>query len=356
VPYRDFPVEYPILALPFFVLPKLVAGGYSAYKLAFALEMLVANAIAVTLLLYRLPSASRLLWYTGAFAAFCPLLLTRFDLLVMAWAFAALVAWQSGRPFLGGFLAGSGAMLKIVPGLAALGMGDREKLRPTLAGLSLALVSGLALWLGLGGEGVLRSFLYHAERGLEVESTYGGLAGLAALHWDLPHSWAYLHKSVEIQTPWSAGMSRLATLLQPLALCMVAWRAYRGGPDDSLRFVAAGILGFVIFGKVLSPQYLIWLLPFVAALSGRRGAVSRGLFLAASLMTSFLYPHHFSWFAEFRPEAFVILNLRNLLLLGLWIYWLAPETGKVLGVERPVTVHFRNLGRAQPGRGALEGA
>jgi hypothetical protein len=41
------------------------------------------------------------------------------------------------------------------------------------------------------------------------------------------------------------------------------------------------VLGFLLAGKVLSPQYLLWVLPFPLAMAGRAGRWARGLTLAA---------------------------------------------------------------------------
>ena len=60
---------------------------------------------------------------------------------------------------------------------------------------------------------------------------------------------------------------------------MVMWAFRRSGMADGLRFSAAAVLAFIVFGKVLSPQYLIWLFPFMAVLDGRTGSVARKIFL-----------------------------------------------------------------------------
>ena len=47
VPYRDFPLEYPIGCLPQLVLPRLAGRGVVAYRTAYVAEMLLANAVLV---------------------------------------------------------------------------------------------------------------------------------------------------------------------------------------------------------------------------------------------------------------------------------------------------------------------
>jgi hypothetical protein len=47
IPYRDFRVEYPPLALPLFLAPALASSDVTRFKIAFAVEMLIFNATTV---------------------------------------------------------------------------------------------------------------------------------------------------------------------------------------------------------------------------------------------------------------------------------------------------------------------
>jgi hypothetical protein len=330
VPYRDFPVEYPVLALPFFVAPRLLATEFDRYKVMFALEMLTANAFALGLIAlwsgrdgtYHVV-AGRLAWLTLAFAVLCPLALCRFDLLAMSWTFAAAVVWHSRRPLLGGILAGSGILLKLVPGVVAVPglMSSRTGRLRALGGLVVSASLGATSWFLLGGQAVSRSFGYHLERGVEIGSVFGGALMGAAVALGATLETVYRHKSLEVVTPWSDLVGSFGFPVQALALILVALRARQAEGREPLRFAAAAVLAFVAFGKVLSPQYLLWLLPFVACLDDRMGVWSRSVFLLACVITTFLYPMAFHWLLGFRGWAIGLLNYRNALLVGLWVYW-----------------------------------
>ncbi len=82
VPYRDYLVEYPILAFVFFLIPRLLVSDRLGYRIAFGVQLLLFNAAAVFLVarhvareegVDRVPA--RLAWYTAFFASLCPLLL-----------------------------------------------------------------------------------------------------------------------------------------------------------------------------------------------------------------------------------------------------------------------------------------
>lgn len=328
VPYRDFVLEYPVVAVPVFLLPKLFAADYGAYKVAFGVEMLLCNAAAVWLVARRVERsegpglvAGRLAWYSAFFAALCPLVVTKFDLAPMALSFAAAVAWFSGRSALGGLATGLAVLLKIYPGvLAAPGLvvaWNRRRGRALLA-LAATVAAGSALWFGVGGTRAFRSLQYHTERGLEIESLYSGILIVISELLRAPIATAYNHFSTELVSPWSASWARLAFPIQAAALLIVLARSWRTRAREPMRDASAAILAFIAFGKVLSPQYVIWLFPFLAVVRGPTGALARPIFLACCLATTLIYPWGIDRLIGFDRLAVLLLNGRNLLLLALW--------------------------------------
>ena len=82
------------------------------------------------------------------------------------------------------------------------------------------------------------------------------------------------------------------------------WGLYALGSATRERLLtasAAAVCAFIVFDRVLSPQYLIWLAPLVATVSGRRGLAAMALLACAMAMTQVYYPLHFDPLKTFEP-------------------------------------------------------
>ncbi len=126
----------------------------------------------------------------------------------------------------------------------------------------------------------------------------------------------FSHESSNLDAPGSEMAARFGVPIQLLAMLVVAWRSVRADPADGLRLAGAAVLAFSVTGKVISPQYLIWVYPFVAAIDGPSGRVGRPIFLVASVLTLILYPWGFLALRDLHPSALILLNLRNLALVA----------------------------------------
>ena len=175
------------------------------------------------------------------------------------------------------------------------------------------------VWFLIGGVSVLDSFRYHASRGLGVETVYAG----AVLAWgqlagiDVP--WVFEHKAAHLAPEWGSSLAALAAPLQAVALLLVVVQFWRSGMTDGMRYAAAAVLATLVTSKVLSPQYLIWLFPFLSVLDGWTGSRVRWLFLFCCVITAMIYPGPaFAQILDHQGGAAVlVLNLRNVLLLVL---------------------------------------
>ncbi|MDX6513074.1 MAG: hypothetical protein QOE36_2578, partial [Gaiellaceae bacterium] len=111
-----------------------------------------------------------------------------------------------------------------------------------------------------------------------------------------------------------------------IAVVAAVWLLFARSPRrgaDLVAAAAAAVAVFVVFDRVLSPQFLVWLLPLVALLSGRR-ALAAGAFLLAALgITQAIFPHRYDALVAFEATPIWILVVRDALLLALAAFLVA---------------------------------
>ena len=317
VPYRDFAVEYPPGALAMFILP----AAFPNYAAAFAWEMAVCGLVLVAVVAAIRREAAFYVALAPVLAG--SLILSRFDLWPALLTVAALAALLRERHRLGWGLLGAAVAAKLWPLVLvplALAWSYRAgRIRAALVGLAVAaavfvpfaIVAPHGLWDSLRGQ---------ASRPLQIESL-GASLFTAFGH---PHVISS-HGSQNVAG--HGGVAALFALLQVAAL-VALWIAFARGPSDGdrlLRYSAAAVCAFIAFGKVLSPQFLLWLIPLVPLVRGRRGLAATGLLTAALVLTQVWFPRRY-WdyvYAFHNAGAVVARNLALVALL-LVLVWPVP--------------------------------
>jgi hypothetical protein len=288
VPYRDFRLEYPPGALAAIVPPALGKPSEHTYAVRFELAMLALFAAMIVLLAGR-PRAALLV-------ALAPLLLgavvfKRFDALPALLTLIALQLAVRRRYGWAGAALGVATAVKLYPvvllPVLAVAAGRRHGARAVAAFVAACAVI-VVPFLVLAPHGVVSSVQDQLGRHLQIETPLASLALLA-------HSYGALSVGVvsEAHTYGLGGRSgfalALVTSLAFLAtLGLIWWRAARlvHMRHGLVLAWAATLCATVVLGRVLSPQYLIWLLP-VVPLVGRKATA----LLAASLvLTNAWYP------------------------------------------------------------------
>jgi hypothetical protein len=97
-------------------------------------------------------------------------------------------------------------------------------------------------------------------------------------------------------------------------------------PERLVRYSAASVTAFIAFDKVLSPQFMIWLLPLVPLVRGRRGLAASALLGLALLLTQLWFPLRY-WQLALHFAAFPswLVLVRDLVLLALLAVLLVRE-------------------------------
>jgi hypothetical protein len=348
LPYRDLFFEYPPLAAPVLGLPALAGTDHHTYRLAFAgLTLLLAAAV---LLL-----SARLAGRTGGdprramlAVALAPLLTgamirTHFDLAPVALTLGALILLCEGKARLAFAVLGLGAMTKGFPlAVAPVALGwliARGERRVALEGATALTLVVLALAGGavvLSPDGALGAVEYHLERPVQLESSPATVllaldgAGLGETSSVASHrSDGLAHPADGLVTAASA-----AVLLGALALItLAAARPPGGGRPDERRLVLASVAAVAAccaLGKVLSPQFLVWVLPLGALALAWRMHLLAAAVAAATALTLVEFPSRYFDLLEREPFPLAVVALRNAALvaaLALAVRALTPLEG-----------------------------
>jgi hypothetical protein len=311
VPYRDFRPEYPPAALAAFVVPSLLTNGDVDYARAFAVEMALLGALGIVLAFVALQSIGA----TGpslvagmALASAAPLLLgplalTRFDFFPAALVAGALAALVAGRDRLGAGVLGAAIGVKLYPAvlvpLLVAWVWRRRGRREALVALAVCLgvvAVVFAPFVALAPDGVGWSLWRQLGRPLQIESL--GAAALLALHHGagLEIHWRSANGSQNL-VGTSATVASVVTSVVEAAVLLWVWVQFgrRKNPEvaDLVLASAAALVLFVALGKVLSPQFLIWLLVPVALVSGRRAFVAIAILVVACALTHVWFPDRY---------------------------------------------------------------
>ena len=343
IPYRDFFIEYPPGSLLAFVPPALLSTDEMGYTTLFSWEMalvLVATLVLTALTARRLRGFRAWIFPALTFSASAimlfPVAVTRYDAVVaLTLAIATFFcATLGGRYLLLAYASlGFGTAAKIVPALATvpLALARRGAARGYVVFLGV-LVLFFAPALLVGGGGLLQSFAYQADRGLQVES----LAASVLIALGRVNDFVIAHGAYEVRGPGAEPAGSLSIAVTGALLLITAFFIYReyrkgkSGLEAFPRHAAALILAFMLGSKVLSAQYVIWLLPLVPlAAGGEAGVFLSALFLAVCCLTTQVYPIHYNDLLHLRFPGPHLLLARNLLLLVLWLLLLlSPQRGE----------------------------
>lgn len=324
VPYRDFGWEYPPGAAAV-LTPPAFAGD--AYPVAFVVLMLLADAAILAVLLRlagRLGSARGPWLWVGGVLLMGPLILARYDAVSALLALLALLAVVAGAPVAAGVALGGGFVTKLWPAVLLAVAAFAEGRRRLLAafGATVALTIGAVLAVGGAAHGA-ETFERHTGRGLQSESVaatplvvakrLGAAVDIAFFptsgSWDVTGTGAAL----------ALAATSVATLAAVALAGWLAWRA-RHAPELWLDVAAVALLLLAVTGKVLSPQYFIWLLALLAAALCRRGSPLGRPAVLVALAGAFgqvVYPVYFTDLIRGDGVVVVVaLVLRNALLVA----------------------------------------
>jgi hypothetical protein len=349
-PSGDSQWQYPPGAAFVMLVPRALARIGIGYVNAFFFFALAADAAVFLLLLAqadriaeqtrRAPHLSGLwAWVIGG-VALGPIMYMRYDVIVTAVAVAGLLAvvrttarrsaeqaerrtWE-----VRGALLGLGAIVKVWPGVLLLGLPPKQRGgRALFSALACAvIVSGL---LAAVLPGAL-SFLGHqGDRGIEVESVLASPFMIASW-FGYPVRTVHKDGNFQLAGHGTGLVGSAAILLTLVGFAVVLWwRVRRFDPDrwtPALMYDVGftTLLVMVVTSRVLSPQYLIWLMGLAALClaedgPGRRATlmgVPARMVMACTLASQIDFPLLFGQVLTHGFWGTAVVAARNLVLLA----------------------------------------
>jgi hypothetical protein len=330
VPYRDFTLEYPPGALPILLAPAPADHGY--YD-RFRLLMLTLGAAAVILIVVALflAGSDAVELATGVLVfATLPLTLPpdlvfeRFDLWPAVLVLLALVALLRGRRVLGLGALGVGTVAKLYPlavvPLAILARRGHAHVRRDLAVVAAAALVLVLPFAIVAPRGVGHIGWLLVRRPLHVESL-GGSILLVAHRLGVYEPTIYLSfaESWDLAGPAAKVVAVVASLAGAAALITV-WSLFARtsrGPRELLLAFAAAVVGFVAFGKVFSPQYLVWVAAATPLALGRVRVFALPATVVVALLTRYIYNDGYNDLLQAGRTSWVLFA-RNVVLVALF--------------------------------------
>jgi hypothetical protein len=353
LPYRDFAFEYPPLALISMALPYLAWPGgspdFDAYRWTFTIwqaVLLVGTAIVAARLadlvareypeLDRFPFVRTVgLRLVILVIVTAPSLAFRFDLLPALLVGLAVLAVLEDRPGWAGALIALGGLVKVyplvlVPVLAALWLarGDRFGVISFLATMGFTIAVVLLPVSLFAGDAAWFFLSYQADRGLQIETVAAGfiLLGSALQGVIVPFEFEFgaVHVAGAAADAYLAVQPWLF-LLGPLIIAafgfviaraeLAAFGRLRGSTVIGL--AVAAVTMFIVTNKVISVQYVVWLIPLAVLLPGAQFWLT----VAIGMMSIAIHPLFYDALLREELPIIVVLCLRNVLFIGLlgWV-------------------------------------
>jgi uncharacterized membrane protein len=349
IPYHDFFFDWAPGSVPPVLAPVALPGPYyvAFHVLIFVYAALALLAVAYLLVL--LGASQRRVYAATIAAAVVPFALgaiaiDSLDYWPALFTAAGLAALVAGRDRLAFGLLGFAVVAKVyaivmLP-ILLIWMwrrrGRDETLRCTAIGAAVVVLVSLP-FLIVGPTGLGFSIKSQFVRGLQMESL--GASILMALD----HLGVY-DAHVVVGTPYSldvggtlARVVGVVFTLVTIAVLLWVYARYYRGADERQRLVTAcvaAVTAYVAFNRVLSPQYLVWLIPLVPLVPRRAGGVASALLLAACAVTMTWFPGRFWHLVHVSPVSWLVL-LRNLLLVGVFAAVATASSGRAEAAREP---------------------
>lgn len=327
------PWVYPLLAqLPIFAANMF---GPSLYLLGWTLIIIVLNAVGLAFLTRgkRARSGIAPAWFWLFFTLFMGFLsFARVEGITTSLVLIALL-YAAERPVVSAVLLSVATWIKVWPAavIAPLLIASAKRVQVFLAGVAVsAVVAAVAVLTGAGSH-LLDFAINQGDRGMQLEATFSTpWVWLSVFH--VGGSKIADNVAINSTEVYGPGADVAAWLMQPLLIAaaligaaLMVWALRRGAQREELLLEGSLLMvtAFIVFNKVGSPQFIIWLLPVVVAglvHDWDRWKVPATLLMGIAFTTFIIYPLFYTPLIHANPIMAAVLTSRNVLLVTLLVW------------------------------------
>jgi hypothetical protein len=240
----------------------------------------------------------------------CQVLFLRMDMFPATLTFLAFLAFLHQRYVWAGVFLMLSVGTKLYPivlipvfGVVLLVWWNWKAIGKFTLGLLIPLVCILIVWKGILQKepmGLVSFLSPHSERGIQIESIAASGVYLYSFYKDLDLKVKFSYGADHLVFQYTDAILQVLIgifVLSKLVLIMMTGVVFRSVPQQTDRqsatllatYVTAALMLFILANKVFSPQYLVWILPFVCFLKRRIQLGFVAIFTLSSVLFPFLY-------------------------------------------------------------------
>lgn len=335
------PWVYPVLAqIPIFLAN---IAGPSLYLLCWFLIITALNAVGLAFLTRgpRKVKGIAPAWWWLFFTVFMGYLsFARVEGITAPIVLIALL-YAAERPVVAGILLSIATWLKVWPAavLVPIVIASRKRIQVLASGVAVTAVVGLGTYLSGGLTHIMDFLTNQGERGMQLEATFSTPWVWLSV-FNIAGSKMADNTAINSTEVYGPGADVAAFLMQPLLIlaAMVAAvllvRALNRGAEREELFLEGALMmttAFIVFNKVGSPQFIIWLAPVIIAgltHDWERWKVPAALLMGIAMTTFVIYPLFYTPLIHAHPVMAAILTTRNVLLVVL-LWWSVKRTAEL---------------------------